>query len=79
MSERQIIFGISGGSGAPIAKRLLEILLADESLHVSLLVSDSAREVFRAESGIDLGRSFGELKTALEFYGLYGLLRRTGP
>ena len=63
---KHIIFGITGGSGAPIAKRLLEILLGSADVRVTLLVSDYARDVWRVESGIDLGKSQVELAAALK-------------
>lgn len=62
---KHIIFGITGGSGAPIAVRLLEILLASNDVRLTLLVSDYARDVFRAESGIDFGKTQSDLEKGL--------------
>lgn len=50
---RPIVVGITGASGAPYAKRLLEVLLAGgHETHVVL--SPSALQVFQAELGITL-------------------------
>lgn len=62
---KHIIFAITGGSGAPIATRLLELLLAAPDTRVTLLMSDYARDVFRAESGIDFGKTQAELAAGL--------------
>ena len=59
------ILAITGGSGAPIAKKILEVMTAQESLRLTLIVSDHARDVFRAESGIDLGVSHSDLEVYL--------------
>jgi len=65
---KKVILAITGASGAPIARRLLELLLQEESVQLSLLMSDNAREVFRAESGLDLGKTHDELRDALAHY-----------
>ena len=62
---KHIIFAVTGGSGAPIAKRVLELLLAADDVRVTMIMSDYARDVFRAESGIDFGKTQGELAAGL--------------
>ena len=62
---KHIIFAVTGGSGAPIAKRMLELLLAADDVRVTMIVSDYARDVFRAESGIDFGKTQAELAAGL--------------
>lgn len=62
---KHIIYAVTGGSGAPIACRTLELLLAAPDVRVTMLMSDYARDVFRAESGIDLGKTQDELKKGL--------------
>ncbi len=52
-SGRPIVVGITGASGAPYAKRLLEVLLASgRETHVTM--SPSASQVFQAELGITI-------------------------
>jgi len=46
---REIIFGISGASGAPHARRLLESLAARADVHVHLVISPAARQILRTE------------------------------
>lgn len=62
---KHIIFAVTGGSGAPIAQRTLELLLAAPDVRVTMLMSDYARDVWRAENGIDLGRTQGELAAGI--------------
>ncbi len=45
----QIIFGISGASGAPYARRLLECLADTPGVHVHLVISPAARQILRTE------------------------------
>lgn len=47
-SPKKIVVGISGASGAPYAKRLLEIL-RDVDVHVGVVLSKTAEEVWREE------------------------------
>lgn len=52
-SELPLVVGITGASGAPYAKRLLEVLLrAGREVHLS--ISPSATHVFAAELGIQI-------------------------
>jgi 4-hydroxy-3-polyprenylbenzoate decarboxylase len=62
---KHIIFAVTGGSGAPIASRTLELLLAADDVRVTMMMSDYARDVFRAESGIDLGKTQADLAAGL--------------
>jgi 4-hydroxy-3-polyprenylbenzoate decarboxylase len=58
---RRIVVGISGASGAPYAKRLLEVLTQDEhaaASQVSLVLSATAEEVWRHECDGNI-RDFG--------------------
>ena len=55
--------GITGGSGAPYALRLMEALVAEgHELHV--VISPSAEKVFRLETGVNLGSSLREKEAA---------------
>jgi flavin prenyltransferase len=57
----RIVVGISGASGAPYAKRLLEVLTSELTSHVSslaLVLSSTAEEVYRHECEGNL-RDFG--------------------
>jgi flavin prenyltransferase len=57
----RIVVGISGASGAPYAKRLLEVLTSELKSHVSslaLVLSSTAEEVYRHECEGNL-RDFG--------------------
>jgi 4-hydroxy-3-polyprenylbenzoate decarboxylase len=56
--------GITGGSGAPYALRLMEVLVAaGHELHV--VVSPSAEKVFRLETDVNLGCSLRDKEAAL--------------
>ncbi|MFT5206337.1 MAG: 4-hydroxy-3-polyprenylbenzoate decarboxylase [Candidatus Omnitrophota bacterium] len=66
MLKQQIVLGITGGSGAPIALRLIQLLSMNPDIHLSLLLSDNARKVFQVESGVTLGESPDQIKVALE-------------
>ncbi|GMU81374.1 MAG: flavin prenyltransferase UbiX [Planctomycetota bacterium] len=48
---KQLILGISGASGAPYARRLAQCL-AEQDLHLHLVVSPAAREVMADELGL---------------------------
>ncbi len=53
-ASRRFVLGMTGGSGASYALRLLEVLLA-AGARVQLVASGAARRVLRHESGIELG------------------------
>lgn len=60
-SRQRIVIGISGASGAPYAKRLLEVLTSPSvapQVQVSVVLSSTAELVWRQECGGNL-RSFG--------------------
>ncbi len=52
--DRTFVLGMSGGSGAVYALRLLEVLLADGA-HVQLVVSGAGRRVLEHEAGVEVG------------------------
>jgi len=53
--EREIIVGISGGSGAQLARRFIEVALASGGLsRLHLVISDAALEVARNEIAKDI-------------------------
>jgi 4-hydroxy-3-polyprenylbenzoate decarboxylase len=57
------VIGITGGSGAPYALRLMEALVAaGHELHV--VISPSAEKVFRLETDVNLGSSLREKEAA---------------
>jgi len=60
--KRKIVVGITGASGAPYAKRLLEVLAerAREDVEVGVCLSATAPEVWRLECG-------GELRESIAF------------
>jgi 4-hydroxy-3-polyprenylbenzoate decarboxylase len=47
----KLVVAISGASGAPYAKRTLEVLAAQGTHHVDVVFSDVARQVWRQELG----------------------------
>ncbi len=62
LSERtHIVFAVTGASGAPIALRLLEVLLADPAMKISLIMSRHALEVLRVESRLSWGDRIDEI------------------
>jgi flavin prenyltransferase len=52
MEEPPVVVGVSGASGAPIALRVLDGL-REARVPVSLVISDSAKTVFREECNVD--------------------------
>ena len=58
VTSREIVVGVSGGSGARLGKRFVEIVLASRGLaRLHLVVSDSALLVARTEIAPDIGSS----------------------
>ena len=60
-SAAEIVIGVSGGSGAVLARRFIQVVTAsDELARVHLVVSDAALRVARAEldAGIDSPKAF---------------------
>jgi len=60
--RQQWILAVTGASGAPLALRLFERMTAAPAVHVSLIVSDNARAVLRAESDPGPGRGLEGLR-----------------
>jgi 4-hydroxy-3-polyprenylbenzoate decarboxylase len=58
---KKIIVGITGASGALIGERLVRALL-DSGSEVDVVISSSAVTVFREEMGLELGKSFDEVR-----------------
>jgi 4-hydroxy-3-polyprenylbenzoate decarboxylase len=52
--KAKIVVGITGASGAPYARRLLDVLAARDDVEVGVCVSDTARRVWSLECGGDL-------------------------
>jgi len=59
------VIGITGASGAPYAQRLLQFFVS-QKMPVHLLLTDSARQVIKEETGIELGSTGASLKRGLE-------------
>jgi 4-hydroxy-3-polyprenylbenzoate decarboxylase len=77
MAGRQIIVGVSGGSGARLGKRFVELALGSPDLSaLHLVISDSALQVARSEIAPDIASPtdwIGRLEAPREF------LRRLVP
>lgn len=58
--REKIVVGISGASGAPYARRLLEVLAGRDEIDVAVCVSETASEVWTIECG-------GNLREAVKF------------
>jgi 4-hydroxy-3-polyprenylbenzoate decarboxylase len=54
---KKVVVGITGASGAPYARRLLELLCARHDLEVGVCASQAAHDVWRLECGADLKES----------------------
>jgi flavin prenyltransferase len=59
MSRRKIVVGITGASGAPYAKRLLQVLRGRTDVDLGVCVSQTAPEVWALECGGDLSEAAG--------------------
>ncbi len=55
--KRKIVVGITGASGAPYAKRVLDLLAARSDVEVGVCISSTAPEVWQLECGGDLRES----------------------
>ncbi len=51
------VIGISGASGAPYARRVLQGLLADPEQDIDLVITESGRKVLRVEDDVQLSGS----------------------
>jgi 4-hydroxy-3-polyprenylbenzoate decarboxylase len=58
-SKRKIVVGITGASGAPYARRLLEVLRQRDDVELGVCASRNAAEVWALECGGDLGEAAG--------------------
>lgn len=56
---KKVVVGVTGASGAPYARRLLEVLRAKDGVELGICVSQTAREVWALECGGDLGEAVG--------------------
>jgi flavin prenyltransferase len=63
---KHIILAITGASGAPLGLRLLQILLSNEDVQVSLIISKDAKTVIGHETDWDCGQSHEESLLALD-------------
>jgi 4-hydroxy-3-polyprenylbenzoate decarboxylase len=59
MSKKKIVIAITGASGAPYAKRLLEVLAAREDVELGVCASATAPEVWALECGGDMREEIG--------------------
>ena len=57
--KRKIVLGISGASGAPYARRLLQVLREDPGVELAVCASRTAPEVWALECGGDLREAVG--------------------
>jgi 4-hydroxy-3-polyprenylbenzoate decarboxylase len=57
--KKKIVVGITGASGAPYARRLLEVLRRREDVDLGVCVSQTAPEVWALECGGELRESIG--------------------
>ncbi|HLK40213.1 MAG TPA: flavoprotein, partial [Polyangiaceae bacterium] len=52
--KRKIVLGITGASGAPYARRILEVLARRDDVELGVCVSQTAADVWALECGGDL-------------------------
>jgi flavin prenyltransferase len=57
--KRKIVVGITGASGAPYARRLLEVLRSRDDVELAVCASQTAPEVWALECGGDFRESIG--------------------
>ena len=57
--KRKIVVGITGASGAPYARRLLEVLTARDDVELGVCASRNAADVWALECGGDLREAAG--------------------
>jgi 4-hydroxy-3-polyprenylbenzoate decarboxylase len=57
--KRRIVVGITGASGAPYARRLLQVLGQRDDVEIGLCASQTASEVWALECGTDLREAVG--------------------
>jgi 4-hydroxy-3-polyprenylbenzoate decarboxylase len=59
VGKRKIVVGITGASGAPYARRLLEVLRRRDDVELGVCASRNAGEVWALECGGDLNEAAG--------------------
>lgn len=59
--KRKIVVGITGASGAPYARRLLDVLRSRQDVEVAACASPTAPEVWALECGGDLREQLGDV------------------
>jgi 4-hydroxy-3-polyprenylbenzoate decarboxylase len=59
VKKRKIVIGITGASGAPYAKRVVEVLRTRDDVEIGVCVSATAPEVWALECGGDLREAIG--------------------
>lgn len=59
MNKRKIVIGITGASGAPYAKRLIQVLRQHNNVELGVCISATAPEVWQLECGGDLREEIG--------------------
>ena len=59
MTKKKIVVGITGASGAPYARRLLEVLRQRDDVELGVCLSQTAPEVWALECGGDLREDIG--------------------
>jgi flavin prenyltransferase len=59
MKKRKVVVGITGASGAPYARRLLEVLHQRDDVELGVCLSQTAPEVWALECGGDLAEAAG--------------------
>jgi 4-hydroxy-3-polyprenylbenzoate decarboxylase len=57
--KRKVVVGITGASGAPYAKRVVEVLRGRDDVELGVCVSSTAPEVWALECGGDLREAIG--------------------
>jgi 4-hydroxy-3-polyprenylbenzoate decarboxylase len=54
MTKKKIVVGVTGASGAPYAKRLIDVLSKSEGVELATCLSETAPEVWALEIGGDI-------------------------
>jgi 4-hydroxy-3-polyprenylbenzoate decarboxylase len=57
--KKRIVLGITGASGAPYARRLLQVLRPRDDVEIGVCISQTAPEVWALECGGDLREAVG--------------------
>jgi 4-hydroxy-3-polyprenylbenzoate decarboxylase len=59
MTKKKIVVGVTGASGAPYARRVIEVLRARGDVELGVCISQTAPEVWALECGGDLREAAG--------------------